>query len=232
MRTLLFLDVETAGLDSSAHPIVELAAVLWCGVELASISSLVWAQSNPAAPLNGIPESALSHRAIMAPCLNVFGLVDGLARYADIIVCHNNGSNEIPFDKAMLEARRQSPADGVTPWLDSHDIDYSVPTSSKSLTSLCIAHGVPVTRAHRALTDCRLIARLFERLIETGHDLDAMIDRALRPKVLVKALVGFDDNHLAKAKGFRWDPTTKRWLRRMPAEDCAALGFGTQIQNG
>ena len=66
---------------------------------------------------------------------------------------------------------------------------------------------------------------LLERVGEMGHDVEAMLVRAMRPKVKVIAhSPGFDAarNALFKSNGFRFEPKTKEWWKMVPADDAAA----------
>jgi DNA polymerase-3 subunit epsilon len=57
-------------------------------------------------------------------------------------------------------------------------------------------------------------------------DLEAELARAARPKVLVKALVGYGDRQMAKDHGFHWNnPVPNAWAKRMPLEDAEELPF-------
>ncbi|MGB3612794.1 MAG: hypothetical protein WBA10_03305, partial [Elainellaceae cyanobacterium] len=76
---------------------------------------------------------------------------------------------------------------------------------------------------HRALTDCQLIAELFNRI--THEELAALIKQAIRPKAFFKADVSYNNRHLAKDAGFRWDGEKRMWTRWMAKEDAAQLPF-------
>ena len=79
--------------------------------------------------------------------------------------------------------------------------------------------------AHRALADCLILARLFERVVELGHDVREMLRRGLEPKATYQAMVSYGDRELAKTAGFTWDGEAKRWTRRLAAEDVKGLPF-------
>jgi DNA polymerase-3 subunit epsilon len=106
------------------------------------------------------------------------------------------------------------------------DLAWPRGAGSKSLVALALAHGVGVSTAHRALTDCLLIAHTLERLPELGVvDVKAFLRRGLRPKAKFRALVSYETNSLAKAAGFRWEPNARMWTRTMAVEDVAGLPF-------
>jgi DNA polymerase-3 subunit epsilon len=94
--------------------------------------------------------------------------------------------------------------------------------SRPSVRDLALAYGVPVWAAHRALSDCIYIAEVFARC----DDLEQLLERGLEPRQLMRARVSFDERHLAKAAGFRWnDPFKGAWTRRLSAREVAELEF-------
>jgi len=107
-----------------------------------------------------------------------------------------------------------------------NDISWPKFSSSKSLASIAIAHGVGVVSAHRALEDVMTIVRLLKRVGET-NDLVALVKHGMRPKALFQALVSYDDRQLAKDAGFNWNGIDKTWTRKMAIEDAAKLPFKT-----
>ncbi len=219
---IAIVDTETTGMDHARDRVIEIGVVL-VNIDHAAVvscfSSLIRDDGQPpdSEKINRIPSSLLP----LAPePLQVWGQV---RRYVDAskAICAHNAD----FDRAFVpEDIRNS-----KPWICTQD-DLSWPNAGdgKSLISIALAHGVGVSHAHRALTDCMLIARLFERLKESGVDLRAFLRRGLRPKAKFKALVSYDTNHLAKAAGFRWTPDRKMWLRSMAIEDTKALPFQVQ----
>jgi DNA polymerase III epsilon subunit-like protein len=90
-------------------------------------------------------------------------------------------------------------------------VDFTFPQQTRqgeNLVHLALNHGIAVSSAHRALTDCQLIAALFDRM----DDLEGMINKADRPKALYKAQVPFEKKYLAKAAGFKWNADKKSGL--------------------
>lgn len=230
MKRILFLDTETSGLDPKVDHLIEVGLVLWDVQHRAVLQASSWlvqAPSNAAEHVNGIPAAVLpqglSRRGIEAQVM-------GYAADADVIVAHN-----AEFDRAWL------PELANMAWVCScFDIEwpgrYRAGTIERegerpghSLVALCLAHGVGVADAHRALADCLLLARLLERVAELGHDIDAMLARAMRPKVKVVSLAPFERKDEVKAAGFRWDPGAKVWWRTIAAEDVAALPFRCRV---
>ena len=220
IRTIACVDVETTGLLPETDRIVEVGCVVW-SVEhrciLSAWSDLVDGDGNAAEAINRIPAAALSHGDVLG---NVLANLRAYANRVDALVAHR-----AEFDRSFLEAagfRSQAP------WICSKfDIEWPRSKVGDGLVSTALAHGVGVTRAHRALTDCLTLAYLFERVAES-HDLGPLLDRALRPKATFQALVSYDEHEMAKSAGFQWDGAKKRWTRRMAAEDAGLLGFRTQ----
>lgn len=218
MRRLLILDTETTGLDPSTDRAVEVAVILYSvehATVLSAFSTLIEGDGNAAEAINRIPAAALCSAGLLAlPWLTV----QAMAGHADAIVAHN-----AEFDRGFVPVELRD----ALPWVCSKgDIAWPKQTRPEpSLVALALEHDLGVAYAHRAMADCDLIARLFTRSRELGADLPAMLARAMRPKADFVALVSYDDRDKAKAAGFRWEPATKQWRRRMAVEDAAALPF-------
>jgi DNA polymerase-3 subunit epsilon len=219
VKRILILDTETTGLFPEFDHVIEVAAILYSiehATVLESFSSLAYAASNAAEKINHIPERAL----IGAPGSNeVWARVEMLAQGADAFVAHRAS-----FDRGFTP----EPLRSVLPWVCSKtDLQWPLQSRlSPSLVALALDHGLGVASAHRAMTDCDLLARLFTRARELGTDLVAMLQRGLRPKVEVVARVSYENRHLAKEQGFEWDDYRRVWVRMMPVEDAKALPFG------
>lgn len=225
MENVLILDVETTGLDPTSDSVVEVGAILY-SVPFASpvvcYSSVIGtAAGNAAETVNRIPD-ALVRSAVPYLAKEVWTIVHGLAMEADLVLAYGAS-----FDRSFTPP-------GVLfrqPWVCALD-DLSWPLASRpglSLVALALDHGLGVASAHRALADCDLLARLLGRCAELGHDVEAMLQRGLRPKVTVAARVSYAERELARAAGFRWDPERKQWLRRLAEEDLEALPFGVLL---
>src|SRR5262249_44340345 len=117
-------------------------------------------------------------------------------------------------------------------WIDTcWEVEWPMAkhADSRKVHALCLAHGLAVLDAHRALPDCQLLARLLERCHELCFDVGHLLERALRPKVEVVSLAPFEQKDIVKQHGFRWSPERKVWWRNMAAEDLAGLPFRTRI---
>lgn len=211
---LLIIDVETSGIDPLKDKVVEVGAILYnvnCRATLTQVSYVTPNVSfNECENINRIPKSSVDYVGTDFEIAHSLG--KELYRRADYMVAHN-----AEFDKSFL------PEFSAKPWLCTC-FDFKWPQASRdggSLISLALDHGIGVSSAHRALTDCQLIAALFDRM----ENLPEMIAHAARPKGIFQAKVSFDQKDLAKDAGFKWNPDTKQWLRRMAVADAQELSF-------
>jgi DNA polymerase III subunit epsilon len=223
IKRCLIVDTETTDLDPAAGRVIEVGAILY-SIEnrstLASFATLLAGETNEAERINRIPPAALREVGEIRANLSAAGdVLKSMRRCADVIVCHN-----VEFDQQWFRNEWRE-----LPWVCTA-FDFDWPAASReagSLIHLALEHGVGVSAAHRALTDCNLIAALFDRMPLYGRDLQQMFARAMRPKAIFQSLQPFDQNETAKAAGFKWDGSSKRWTRRLAIEDAAALPFKT-----
>ncbi|HEX7330361.1 MAG TPA: 3'-5' exonuclease [Pyrinomonadaceae bacterium] len=220
VKRALIIDTETNGLDDTAQ-VIEVGAILY-SVEnqctLQEISTLLPALKNEAESINRIKATALGEIELTRSVSFAQELLFAMSKAADVFVAHN-----AEFDSKKLLGDTRFPLASL-PWLCTMS-DFKWPLATReqgSLINLALDHGIGVASAHRALTDCRLIAALFDRM----SDLPAMFTVAMRPKALFVGLQPFDDNQLAKDAGFKWDRLVPRkWSRMMAIEDATALSF-------
>lgn len=214
----LIIDVETTGLEP-ADPIIEVGAILY-SVEhqcsLQELSTLLIADGNAAEPINRIKPAALTDLALTSPF--AMEMLFSMSKHADVYVAHN-----AEFDRVRVFGNTDFLPMASLPWVDSMDMPWPLASKQQgSLINLALDHGIGVASAHRALTDCRLIASLFDRMA----DLPAMFEVAMRPKALFVGMQSFADNQLAKDAGFKWDRLVpKKWARMLAIEDAALLSF-------
>ena len=208
MRLLAILDVETTHLLPKDGHLLEVGVIRYA-VPLGRIvdqwSILVGgAAENPAEKTNGIPVEMAreygQHLAIVATALAHHIMP------CDAILAHN-----ARFDKSWCDHHLESLPD--KPWIcTEYDFEWHHGKAGESLISLAVAHGVPVIAAHRALTDCGLIAGILSTY-SPAVVLD-LLNGAARPRILLQSKHPFKDNDAAKALGFRWEGASRRWLRR------------------
>jgi len=214
------VDVETTGLSPATDEVIEVGAVLYSVEHRAivqQVSTLLPVISNPAEEVNGISAGLADLCASPEPRDAALDLLRWFNSESEYLVAFNSDFDQQWFNGSVL------PDWSVNGWwADAAAIRYPKPSTSRSLVALCVAHGIPVVSAHRALDDCRLLAAL----LGTVDDLAGELARAARPKVLVRALVGYDGREAAKAAGFYWNrDVPKDWARRMPIEDAGELPF-------
>jgi DNA polymerase III subunit epsilon len=225
VKLLAIIDTETTCLDPKEGHLLEVGVVRY-SVEFGCVvdqwSMLVeGAGRNEAESVNRIPVGLLRFGM---PIPHVATALAHHLMPCDAILAHNAS-----FDHGWLEHHLESLP--IKPWLDTKDdFEWWHGKPGDSLISLAVAHGVPVTSAHRALTDCMLIAGILTANIgavdssEDGH-LERILIRAARPRALVQGKQSYSENEKAKAAGFRFDSYTKRWLKRVPTEDVPKLDF-------
>jgi len=222
MKTILILDTETSSLDPSTGQLLEVATALWSVEHRSLVKARSWilrATSNEAEAVNGIPTALVSNHPHATDMKMTESWVLGWAKEADAIVAHGD------FDRKWFGEQIQSCV-----WIDScDDIEWPRASTSRSLVSLALAHGVGVSHAHRALSDVMTLVQLFERAAEMT-DVAAMLAKAARPKKSYRAIVSYDTNALAKQAGFRWDPDRKIWHRRIAVEDVATKEWPFKLE--
>ncbi len=219
IKRALIIDTETSGLEDTAA-VIEVGAILY-SVEnqcvLQELATLIPGDENGAENINRIKVTALQEMRTVRSCGALEALF-AMSAAADVYVAHN-----AEFDSKRVYGNTDFLPMQDKPWLCTM-ADFKWPLATReqgSLINLALDHGIGVASAHRALTDCSLIASLFDRMT----DLQAMFQVAMRPKGLFQGLQRFDDNQLAKDAGFKFDRATKKWTRWMALEDAERLPF-------
>mgnify|MGYP002856752606 CR=1 FL=1 len=216
---VLILDTETTGLDPRIDKCIEIGSILF-HVESRSIlaqqSFLISVTSNQAEKINKIPAFATQ---LPQPKEEAFNYFSSLVKQSDAIVAHN-----AEFDRKWFGIK---PLPEINkPWICSME---DIPWPEKynlngrpSVRDLALSFGVPVWNAHRALTDCIYISEVFMRCTE----LEILLSQALEPRTLMKAMISYDQRHLAKKAGFRWnDPISGAWTKRLSSREVEKLEF-------
>jgi hypothetical protein len=144
---------------------------------------------------------------------------DEVAAAADVLVAHNAAFDRQWFGREELPPLQR-------PWLCSmEDIRWPAERhlrATPSVRDLALAYGVPVWAAHRALTDCIYIAQVFER----EEQLETLLQQALLPRKLYRARLPYDQRHLAKEAGFRWNEGVQgAWSKRLTEAERGLLPF-------
>ena len=219
VRTLLIVDTETTGLDPQLDHCLEVGVILFDVPSrqlLAQQSFLLPVETNAAEAINRIPASATNLPQPWRPALSYLrSLLDA----ADVLVAHNAAFDRQWFGRGHLPATDKR-------WLCSME-DLRWPAgrqlrSRPSVRDLALAYEIPVWAAHRALTDCIYLAEVFRRC----EDLEQLLERGLEPRQLMRAQVSYDDRHLARDAGFRWnEPVKGAWARRLSEREARDLDF-------
>lgn len=221
IKQVLICDCETTGVDEEAK-LIEIGIVLYSldhHTTLQEFATLIPCDSeNSAEKINRIPQGALNQIARDKWLIESAALqIEAMSEAAEIVVSHNT-----EFDRRFFKSLAEKT------WLCSM-MDFRWPFASKpglSLVSLALEAGIGVNGAHRALPDCQLIAKIFDRC----EDLQSQFAIALRPKAKFQAVISYERRDECKALGFRWDPVQRIWWRSMAIEDAELLPFRvTQI---
>ena len=219
VRTLLIIDTETTGLDPHLDHCLEVGVILFdvpSRQVLAQQSFLLPVEANAAEAINRIPAAATNLPQPWRPALSY---LQSLLDAADVLVAHNAAFDRQWFGRGHLPATDK-------PWLCSME-DMRWPAerllrSRPSVRDLALAYEIPVWAAHRALTDCIYLAEVFRRCDE----LEQLVLRGLEPRQLMRAQVSYDDRHLARDAGFRWnEPVKGAWARRLSEREARDLDF-------
>ena len=216
---ILIIDTETTGLDSKNDDCLEVGSILFnvkSRSVLAQQSFLLPVENNNAEKINNIPAEITRLPQPLSEAIIYF---ESLVRVSDLIVAHN-----AEFDKKWFGLNKLPRIE--KPWICSMD-DMTWPADRQlktrpSVRDLALAYGVPVWNAHRALTDCIYLAEVFKRC----SDFEKLLIRGLEPKILVCAEISYEERHLAKNSGFRWNDAIKgAWSRKMSRRDIEKLEF-------
>jgi len=200
------VDTETTGLDPTTDRVLELA---WAFVDIDTAkvvsvhSRLLFAESNRAEAVNGLPVSLLRLGEVYErPCSLPFEV--------SAILAHN-----AEFD------RQWGVFDSTAPWVCTKaDWEWPCIESGKKLVEVALAHGVGVVSAHRAYSDVLTLCATLERAHEKVP-LAEMLRKALVPRKKYAAQVSYDNREKAKAAGFSWEAAPKLWTKRMTEAQAA-----------
>lgn len=213
MVNILILDTETTGLEPANGSLIEVGAIYYnvpSRTIMQQVSTLFFCDDNPAYDVNRIPVDALKQTdSDIAKCTFSAFLI--MLSRCDAVVAHN-----AKFDRSWIESsanQQISEMSQAKKWIcTKEDFEWPVrPGTPLNLVHIAVAMGVPVLSAHRALTDCHLLAQCFDKI----NDLPERLAETQLPKERCVAVVSFEDRQLAKDAGFSWNPEAKCWERKM-----------------
>ena len=220
IRYAALLDTETNSLEPPpVGKTLEVAVMLFDvkhAQPVASFACLIQGPAeNAAQAVNGIPAAMLPEAR---EADRVWSAVKWIIEPAQVVIAHR-----AEFDKQFVPELGK-------PWVCSKvDIQWGDGRRGDSLVQLALSLGLGVASAHRASADVDTLARILTRAAEKGANLETMLQRAMRPKVLCHSLAPFDQREVVKSHGFLWNPNQKVWYRTMPLEDTAELPFKVRV---
>jgi DNA polymerase-3 subunit epsilon len=204
---LLIIDCETTGLDpDQGAELIEIGAILFdvpTRSILAQVSTVLPVEKIGQEETHGI--SLQTANAVPFPVQSAaINLLSNMALNADYAVAHS-----AVFDQQF------APACIDIPWLCTYEDFNFAPYKKQKLTDLALAHGIAIKSAHRALTDCGLIAEILAKRDDLESLIDVAIARSLSPLVEIKALVDYKNRDKASKARFSWIDTTvkKGWFK-------------------
>lgn len=221
MDKVLVIDFETSGTDPAKDHPVEVAMAMFSleqGRLANAVSLVIQAPSNEAEKINGIPMGIIQGYGC-TPQAHAEAVHRWMSR-ADVVLAHN-----ADFDRSFAPELSRN----LRPWVCTlNDVEWSRAdhVSGNRVGDLALAHGIGVTKLHRALSDVMLICELLEREHDRGVNLPDLIARAMRPKARYRAVTGRFDaalNERLKTAGFRWSPEGKSWWKKLVVEDVERL---------
>lgn len=221
MRLIIF-DTETTGTNEH-DSVCEIAATLYQVGEterttgaIASISTLLPVTYNDAEEINGIcPELTLAAKNL-DETLMFLREMRSIANYSIAF----NAEFDSPLVDQLL---------GKHQWLCAmRDIDWGYPNINAyggfKLIDLALWLGIGVSTVHRAGDDVRLLVECFNRRRSGLQEmLELAVSRASSPTIELRALVVYENRHLAKESGFAWDDQRRIWVKKI--RDCDSEAF-------
>jgi DNA polymerase-3 subunit epsilon len=217
VTTIVILDTETTGLDSSRDQIVELALLR---LQIDSQTGL------PAGPVQvydglrdpGMPMPKIAREitgitdAMLAGQALDLARIDSLLDGVDLVIAHN-ASFDRPFVESLLSQAQE------LNWACSFaDIDWTAAGHSSAKLSYLASSLGWFYDAHRAEMDCHALLKvLMADLPGLGvNGLAHLLSTARMPSYRLQATgAPFGAKDLLKMRGYRWDGQGKVWHTRL-----------------
>lgn len=157
---LLIIDLETTGTNPHYDRPLELGAILYSVPDrsnIAQIATLLPSLTNPVESINHIKRSAA--QKAKSTYIQALDLFSAYTEVADYLVAHNSAFDSQWLGKYDLPSSKK-------PWLcTAKDFQWSkIKQKRVSLKRLAYSYGVGMPQQHRALSDCQIIASVFDRV--------------------------------------------------------------------
>jgi DNA polymerase-3 subunit epsilon len=250
------LDCETNGLNLADSSVIEFAIALYdtqTKSVVAELSSLVpmreGVKVNKAEKINNISSISLNSATTKKISKYSIDLLVSLIEACDYLVAHNADFDHRFIDD-LLESRGKDKT--AKTWVCSYkQLVFPLQTKQGKLSKVAEEHGLPVQDLHRAGGDIRLLVEL----LKLSDDIEEQIKGKKVPyyerdgwelvnKVTpaahsasewprrCEACVTYETKDLAKAAGFTWNPTVRKWLKELNKEqfESAENQFGFRVE--
>lgn len=229
---VLGLDFEATGLDTSADAITEIGAVLWdtdthkpllmhqgiCYDEYVE-SRITPESTEMMARVCGITPEFLKEFGRPTPVQlgHLSDIVVGAG--VQYIVAHNGENYDKPLMLSTLKriGMGEDPLASV-PWLDTRqDIPFPTEPDSRKLKHLALDCGFINPFPHRAVTDVLTMLKVLSH-----YDIDKVVEYSKIPFIVVRAMTGYEERHLAKEQRYSWEKIGDKqyprcWVKRIRA---------------
>ncbi len=242
---ILGLDFETTGLNIPTIGVTEIGMVVW-DTELHAPIKLFGTLVDPGP--SAVWEPGVEEINNLTPTIcSKYGMADEkalkqvLSWYGSAdVACAHNGT---VFDRPVLDtwaAKYGLDSQKSKVWIDTKaDIEIS-PRDSTRLVYMAADNGFLNPFPHRAMFDVMTMLKILDK-----QDINKVMEMAASPAVTVKALVTFDNNQLAKNRGFHsewyrnadgskgkfkhWSMTTKQCKLDAERAACRVAGFEIEV---
>lgn len=211
MNLILGIDLETNGIDPLSCDVAEIGAVLWdtdTNQPVRLMSEIIKGVQMPddVAALTGITNEVITISGINA--VDAWGRLVEMIKMSKVMVAHNGLRFDFPLMKRMLSINHFSPPSDDYIYVDTmFDIPYTNPSSLR-LNHLAADHGFLNANAHRAVFDVMTMLTILSK-----YNVKEIITNAASPVVTIQAVVNYDSRERARARGFRWEPTARVWVK-------------------
>ena len=144
--------------------------------------------------------------------------MDGISALTDLVMAH-----KAPFDLSFWKPNHEHTVIDTVMDLPLDRAKFK----SMKLPYLAADHGFVNPFPHRALFD---VLTMFK--IASQYDLDEILKLARSPRIIIRAVVSFDEKQKAKDAGFYLDGASKSWLleAKQAAFEKMRFNFKTEVR--